>query len=88
MSATEDGAAAESIVAQLERRVANGLAGTRVQVSGDGGRFQIEVVGECFAGASRVKRQQLVYACIDELIQSGAVHAVTIRAQTPAENAA
>ena len=78
---------AQSIAMQLHNRVASGLSDVEVRVSGDGGRYQIDVVGTCFAGVSRVRRQQLVYACIDELIRAGTVHAVTIRTMTPAESA-
>jgi len=35
-----------------------------------------------------VKRQQLVYASLGDLISSGAIHAVNIRTMTPAEAAA
>ena len=77
--------ASGSVTEQLRQRVAGGLAGADVRVSGDGGRYQIEVVGACVDGVTRVGRQQLVYACIDELIRAGTVHAVSIRALTPAE---
>lgn len=78
---------ATSVTQQLQTRIVQGLADVQVRVSGDGGRYQIDVVGECFSGVSRVRRQQLVYACIDELIRAGTVHAVTIRATTLAESA-
>ena len=39
-------------------------------------------------GKNAVKRQQSVYAGLGDLISSGAVHAVTIFALTPAEAAA
>jgi acid stress-induced BolA-like protein IbaG/YrbA len=32
---------------------------------------------------SRVKKQQAVYACIQEYIADGRLHAVTIKAETP-----
>ncbi len=65
----------------------------RVTVQGDGSRMQISVVSAAFAGKSRVVRQQLVYACIGDLIRDGTLHAVTISAlspddQPPAETAA
>ena len=74
-----------TVLSQLQQQLTAGLSGCEVRVSGDGGRYEVDAVGDCFVGVSRVRRQQLVYACIDGLIKSGAVHAVTIRAQTPAE---
>ena len=49
--------------------------------------MEIVVVSAAFDGVSRVRRQQMVYAAIAELIGTGALHAVTIRASTPAEHA-
>lgn len=51
----------------------------------DGNRAQITVVSSEFEGMSRVKKQQAVYRCIDHLIADGTLHAVSIRALTPAE---
>ncbi|MEM7220155.1 MAG: BolA/IbaG family iron-sulfur metabolism protein [Pseudomonadota bacterium] len=65
--------------------VRDGIEVASVEVSGEGGRFDIEVVSTAFDGLNRVKKQQLVYATIKHLISEGSVHAVTIRALTPAE---
>ena len=73
----------EDIKARLEKAFAN----AEVAVAGDGNRYQLQVVADEFAGLGRVKRQQAVYAAIGDLIQSGAIHAVTIQALTPAEQA-
>ena len=43
------------------------------------------VVSEAFAGLSPVKKQQMVYAPLNEHITSGELHALTIKAYTPAE---
>ncbi len=56
-----------------------------IQVSGDGSHFQIIAVSAQFEGLRSVKRQQLVYAPLNEVIASGEVHAVSIKAYTPAE---
>lgn len=57
------------------------VASIRVEVDGD--RALIEVVSEAFAGMNRVQKQQAVYACIQEYIADGRLHAVTIRADAP-----
>lgn len=51
----------------------------------DGYHNEIEVVSEAFEGVSAVKRQQMVYKPLTELITGGTVHAVKISALTPAE---
>jgi len=74
------------ITETVRTRVAAAIAGSEVAVQGDGSRMQIVVVSDAFEGMSRVRRQQLVYRAIAELISEGALHAVTIRALTPAES--
>lgn len=73
------------MIEDLKSRIEVAFADAEVEVEGAGNRFGIRVVSDRFAGLSRVKRQQAVYAAIGELIASGAVHAVTIKAMTPDE---
>lgn len=57
-----------------------------VQASGDGGAgTNVRVVSEKFAGLSRVKRSQLVFAALSAPIREGSLHSISIRALTPAE---
>jgi acid stress-induced BolA-like protein IbaG/YrbA len=58
-----------------------------VTVGGDGYHIDIDVVSDAFAGQSRVRRQQIVYAALGDAIRSGAIHAVNIRTSTHAERA-
>ncbi|MEQ8857340.1 MAG: BolA/IbaG family iron-sulfur metabolism protein [Pseudomonadales bacterium] len=51
----------------------------------DGNRAEITVISREFVGMSRVRKQQAVYACINDLIADGTLHAVSIRALTPDE---
>lgn len=54
-------------------------------VQGEGANYDIEVVGEVFADLRPVKKQQLVYAALNENIADGSIHAVNIRTYTPQE---
>lgn len=56
-----------------------------VQVSGEGGKFQVIVVSETFVGMRPVAKQQRVYAPLNAHIASGAIHAVTMQTLTPEE---
>lgn len=56
-----------------------------VRVDGDGSHFQVIVVSEAFDGLRAVKKQQMVYAAVNEHIASGEIHALTIKAYTPSE---
>lgn len=49
-----------------------------VTVEGAGGKFQVAVTGDVFAGLNAVKRQQLIYQHLNAHIRSGAIHAVSM----------
>lgn len=72
----------------IQSLIEQGIAGSRVEVEGDGSKFEAQVVSETFAGLSTLKRHQQVYAVVGEHITSGAIHALTIKAYTPDEFAA
>ncbi len=57
----------------------------QVSVEGDGYKYEITVIGDVFEGLNAVKRQQFVYAALNEKIADGSVHAVTIKTYTPAQ---
>lgn len=69
----------------IVERIRAGIQSAEVQVSLDGNRAQIVVVSDAFATMSRVQKQQAVYGCIEDFIADGRLHAVSIRALTPAE---
>jgi acid stress-induced BolA-like protein IbaG/YrbA len=73
---------------QIKSIVETAFPGSEVQISGDGRHFDMLVVSEQFDGARTVKRQQQVYGVLNEHIASGAIHALNIKAFTPAEWAA
>lgn len=59
--------------------------GADIDVSEQGGHYTVTVVSAQMEGLSPVKRQQAVYAPLSDIIADGRVHAVNIRAMTPAE---
>lgn len=56
-----------------------------VTVEADGNHYAITVVGDLFEGMRPVKRQQTVYAAINQHIADGSMHAVHIKAMTVQE---
>ena len=68
---------------EVRERIEAAIPNARVQVEIEGNRASIAVFSAHFDGMSRVKKQQEVYACIEDLISSGVLHAVTIKAETP-----
>jgi acid stress-induced BolA-like protein IbaG/YrbA len=67
-------------VAQLIR---NGLPEAQVQVTGDGSHFEALVVSPAFLGKTLLERQRLVMATVRAQLESGELHALSIKAQVP-----
>jgi acid stress-induced BolA-like protein IbaG/YrbA len=71
----------------IEESIRAGLACTHVHVQGDGAHFEAVVVSPTFAGASRVRRHQLVYAALGDRMKEE-IHALSMKTLTPEEWAA
>ena len=67
-------------VAQLIR---DGMPGATVTVTGDGSHFEALVVSGDFAGKSPIQKQRLVMATVRSQIESGDLHALSIKTFTP-----
>lgn len=74
----------EEIKHILESKIENATADVGV----DGNHVMVTVISDAFAGLSPVKKQQLVYGCLQEEIASGVIHAVHMKTFTPEEWAA
>lgn len=73
---------------EVADRIKQGLPNAvSVTVTGGEGKFEALVVSPDFQGLSTVKKHQTVYATVRDEIASGAVHALSIRALTPEEQA-
>jgi len=51
------------------------------------GHFNVDIVSDAFAGLSPIARHRAVYAALGEMMTTD-IHALSIRARTPAEAAA
>lgn len=67
-------------IAQLIR---DGMPGATVTVTGDGSHFEALVVSGDFAGKSPIQKQRLVMATVRSQIESGDLHALSIKTFTP-----
>lgn len=52
-----------------------------------GGHFRVAIVAACFAGLSRIQRHRLVYEALKDKF-GPAIHALSIHARVPGEEAA
>ena len=67
---------------EIENLLKENLSLSFVKVQGDGSHFQVIAVGDCFKDASRIKRQKMIYAPLQERISSGEMHALSIKTFT------
>ena len=70
---------------QIQQLIATQMPDAEVEVGGGEGKFVANVTSLAFDGLTPIKRHKLVYACVNDEIASGALHALTIVARTPAE---
>ena len=68
----------ESIRVSLEA----GLPCEHVEVRGDGAHFEAIIVSTAFAGLSRVRQHQLVYAALGDRMREE-IHALSMQTLTP-----
>lgn len=84
---------------EIERRLRAALTPQRLAVTDDSeshrghaghdgsgeSHFTVEVVADAFAGQNRVARQRLVNGAVGDLLTTGRVHALAIKARAPGE---
>ncbi|RUO26646.1 cell division protein BolA [Aliidiomarina minuta] len=71
--------------AQIQDILREAIDLEEVYVKSDGSHVEVIAVAEVFGELSRVKQQQLIYAPLKPAIADGSIHAVSIKAYTPAQ---
>ena len=72
----------------IEQLIQAGMPGSQAQVTGDGSHFEVIVISKDFEGKSLLQKQRLVMTAVREQIDSGELHALSIKTYTPDEWAA
>jgi acid stress-induced BolA-like protein IbaG/YrbA len=70
-------------IEEIKNIISQAISLDELHVNGENGHYQVIAVSDMFDGMSRVKQQQAIYAPLQDVIASGAVHAVSIKAFTP-----
>ncbi len=65
--------------------IEKGFDHAEVIVHGDGSHFEATVISDEFEGKNRVKKQQMVYATVNDKITNGELHALSIKTYTKDE---
>ncbi len=68
----------------IEASIRAGLACTHLEVRGDGAHFEAVIVSPAFAGLTRVRQHQLVFAALGERMREE-IHALSMRTFSPDE---
>lgn len=69
----------------IQQRIESGIDSSQAMVRLDGNKCLVAVSSPAFEGLRTIKKQQMIYACLNELIASGELHAVSMLTYTPAE---
>jgi len=73
---------------QIRDMIAAGLLCEHITLNGDGRHWFTTIVSAAFEGKRAIQRHQMVYATLGEKMKTDEVHALSIKAYTPAEWAA
>ncbi|UTF59689.1 BolA family protein [Gilvimarinus sp. DA14] len=72
---------------QIQALIESAIADSQAQVQIEGNHVHVRVVSPAFAGVSPVKKQQMVYAVLNDKIATGEIHAVHMQTLTPEQAA-
>lgn len=70
---------------QVKALIEAGLPGATVEMLGDGCHMEVLVVSDAFAGKTLIQRHRMVMEGVKSHIASNDLHALSIKAKTPAE---
>ncbi len=74
--------------AQIEAMIKADMPDAKIiaeDMKGTGDHYQVAIVSSAFEGLSLVKRHQLVYKAVNAAMSSEAIHALSLKTNTPAE---
>lgn len=70
---------------EVKKMIEAGINNSEAMVTADGSKYTAIVISDEFEGKTMLAEQKMVFALVNEHIQSGAIHALTIKAYTKAE---
>lgn len=72
-------------IERVKQLIEAGLPGASATVTGDGRHFEALVVSDAFEGKSLIQRHRMVMATVQQQVATDELHAISIKAKTPAE---
>lgn len=68
---------------EIKSLLIKSFAGATIEVNSDGYHAQVVIISDEFEGLNTLKRQQKVYAVLNDKIADGSLHAVMMKLYTP-----
>jgi acid stress-induced BolA-like protein IbaG/YrbA len=72
---------------EIRARVATLYPDAIIDIAGENCSFEMYVLSEAFAGLNTIQRQQPILALFKDELASGKLHALSVKAKTPEEQA-
>ncbi len=69
--------------AMIKERIKSQIPDAKIFLEGEACNYKAIVISQIFENMTAVKKHQTVYATVNDLIASGELHALTIKAYTP-----
>lgn len=69
----------------VKKLIEQGVPNSEAIISGEGCNLSAVVISDSFEGKTMVAEQKMIYATVNNLIASGELHALGIKAYTKAE---
>ncbi|SEG26723.1 BolA family protein [Marinobacterium lutimaris] len=70
---------------EIEAIIQQALPDAEIDVSGEECSFTLAIISDTFEGQNLMQRQKLVLALFQTQLKTGRLHALTIKAYTPAQ---
>lgn len=72
-------------ISEVEATIKQALPDAEIDVSGDECSFTVTIISESFEGQNLMQRQKGILALFEIQLKSGRLHALTVKAYTPAQ---
>lgn len=69
----------------VKNLIEQGIPDSEAIISGEGCNLNVSVISDSFEGKSMLAEQKMVFATVNDLIASGELHALGIKAYTKSE---
>ncbi len=63
----------------IKKLIEEGIPGAKVEVTGDGYKYEATVISDKFMELNTMKQHQMVYTAVNHLITSGKIHALSLK---------